>query len=51
MDRGIPIKVAFQVMREPEPQTCYLGGTPKGRMKELEKKWLEWPELKVRDSV
>jgi hypothetical protein len=38
-------------MREPERQTFYLVGTPKGRITQHEKKWLELPWQKVRDSV
>ncbi len=38
-------------MREPERQTFYLVGTPKGRINQHEKKWLDLPWQKVRDSV
>jgi hypothetical protein len=38
-------------MREPERQTFYLVGTPKSRIGEHEKKWLDLPWQKVRDSV
>jgi hypothetical protein len=38
-------------MREPERQTFYLVGTPKGRINQHEKKWLDLPWHKVRDSV
>ena len=38
-------------MREPERQTFYLVGTPKGKINQHEKKWLELPWKKVRDSV
>jgi len=51
MDRGIPTEATLKMMREPERQTCYLVGTPKGRMKQHEKKWLDLPWQKVRDSV
>jgi transposase len=51
MDRGIPSEAVLQEMREPERQTFYLVGTPKGRMHQHEKKWLELPWQKVRDSV
>ncbi len=51
MDRGIPTEATLKMMREPEKQTCYLVGTPKGRMKQHEKKWLDLPWQKVRDSV
>jgi transposase len=51
MDRGIPTEAVLKEMREPERQTFYLVGTPKGRITQHEKKWLELPWQKVRDSV
>src|SRR5688572_6473834 len=51
MDRGIPTEAMLQEMREPERQTFYLVGTPKGRITQHEKKWLALPWQKVRDSV
>ena len=51
MDRGIPSEAILKEMREPERQTFYLVGTPKGRIKQHEKKWLDLPWQKVRDSV
>jgi transposase len=51
MDRGIPSEAILQEMRAPERQTFYLVGTPKGRIKQHEKKWLELPWQKVRDWV
>jgi transposase len=51
MDRGIPSEAILKEMREPERQTFYLVGTPKGKIKQHEKKWLELPWQKVRDSV
>src|ERR1700720_1814872 len=51
MDRGIPSEGIFQEMRAPERQTFYLVGTPKGRINQHEKKWLDLPWQKVRDSV
>jgi hypothetical protein len=50
MDRGIPSEAILAEMREPERQTFYLVGTPKGRIHQHEKKWLELPWQKVRDS-
>src|SRR5438270_1697459 len=38
-------------MRAPERQTFYLVGTPKARINQHEKKWLDLPWQKVRDSV
>ena len=51
MDRGIPSEAILKEMREPERQTFYLVGTPKGRIHQHEKKWLELRWQKVRDSV
>ena len=51
MDRGIPSEAVLQEMRAPERQTFYLVGTPKGRINKHEKKWLDLPWQKVRDSV
>ena len=51
MDRGIPSEAILQEMRQPERQTFYLVGTPKGRINQHEKKWLDLPWQKVRDSV
>ena len=51
MDRGIPTEAMLKEMREPERQTFYLVGTPKGRINQHEKKWLDLPWQKVRDSV
>ena len=51
MDRGIPSEAILKEMRAPERQMFYLVGTPKGRINQHEKKWLELPWQKVRDSV
>src|SRR5437867_5606829 len=51
MDRGIPSEAILKEMREPERQTFYLVGTPKGKINQHEKKWLDLPWQKVRDSV
>ena len=51
MDRGISSEAILKEMREPERQTSYLVGTPKGRINQHEKKWLDLPWQKVRDSV
>jgi transposase len=51
MDRGIPSEAILAEMREPERQTFYLVGTPRGRINQHEKKWLDLPWHKVRDSV
>jgi transposase len=51
MDRGIPTEALLAEMREPERQTFYLVGTPKGRVNQQEKKWLDLPWQQVRESV
>lgn len=51
MDRGIPTDEILAEMREPSRQLSYLVGTPKGKIREYEKKWLDLPWQKVRDSV
>jgi transposase len=51
MDRGIPSEAILAEMREPERQTFYLVGTPKGKINQHERKWLHLPWHKVRDSV
>jgi transposase len=51
MDRGIPTEAILQEMRQSEPQTFYLVGTPKGRINQHEKKWLDLPWQKVREAV
>jgi transposase len=51
MDRGIPTEEILQEMRNPARQTYYLVGTPKGKIREYEKKWLDLPWQQVRESV
>src|SRR5271165_5825236 len=51
MDRGVPSEAILQEMRQPERLTFYLVGTPKSKINQHEKKWLELPWQKVRDSV
>ena len=51
MDRGIPSEELLQEMRAPEREMFYLAGTPRGKIKQYEKKWIELPWRKVRDSV
>ena len=51
MDRGIPSEAVLKEMREPEQQTFYLVGTPRGKISQHEKHWLDLPWQKVRDSV
>ena len=51
MDRGIPSEAILKDMRTAEGQTFYLVGTPKGKINQHEKKWLDLPWQKVRESV
>lgn len=51
MDRGIPTEEVLAEMRDPEGAVCYLVGTPRGKIQQYEKKWLELPWQKVRESV
>ena len=51
MDRGIPTEAMLREMREPGREMFYLVGTPKGRINKHEKKWLDLPWQKVRESV
>jgi transposase len=51
MDRGVPTEAILKDMRDPQRQTFYLVGTPKSRINQHEKKWLDLPWQKVRDSV
>ena len=51
MDRGVPSEAILKDMREPERQTFYLVGTPKSKINQHEKKWLDLPWQKVRDAV
>jgi DDE family transposase len=51
MDRGIPTEEVLEEMREPEREVFYLVGTPRGKMQQYEKQWLELPWWKVRESV
>ena len=51
MDRGIPTEAVLAEMRAEDSNVSYLVGTPKGRIKQHEKRWLELPWTKVRDSV
>ncbi len=51
MDRGIPTDAILAEMRDPERQMFYLVGTSKSGINQYEKKWLDLPWQKVRDSV
>jgi hypothetical protein len=51
MDRGIPTETVLEEMRKAEPPVYYLVGTPRARMRKMERDWLDLPWRKVRDSV
>ena len=51
MDRGIPTEALLAEMRDASRQVFYLVGTPKGRVNQHEKKWLDLPWQQVRASV
>lgn len=51
MDRGIPTEAILAEMRDPSRTVSYLVGTPKSKIQQHEKKWLDLPWRKVRDSV
>ena len=51
MDRGIPSEEILREMRDPAREIFYLVGTPKGKIQQCERKWLDLPWQKVRESV
>jgi transposase len=51
MDRGIPIEATLAHMRGAEQKISYLVGTPRSKIRQYEKKWLDLPWKKVRDAV
>jgi len=51
MDRGIPTEEVLKEMRAPERGIGYWVGTPRGKIRQYEKKWLELPWRKVREAV
>jgi transposase len=51
MDRGIPSEEILREMRDSAREIFYLVGTPKGKIQQYEKKWLDLPWQKVRESV
>lgn len=51
MDRGIPTEAILAEMRDPARQVSYLVGTPKSKITQYERQWLDLPWQKVRDSV
>src|SRR5881296_2664637 len=51
MDRGIPTKATLEEMRRSDPPVLYLVGTPKGRLKQLEKQFSQLSWEQVREGV
>ncbi len=51
MDRGIPTEAQLAEMRSAEREVFYLVGTPRSKIQQHEKKWLELPWQKVREEV
>lgn len=51
MDRGIPTEASLAKMRQSESPVRYLVGTPKGRLSQLEKRFLGMSWEQVRDAV
>src|SRR5216683_545600 len=51
MERGIPTEAVLTEMRNARQETFYLVGTSRAKVKQYEKKWLELPWQKVRESV
>jgi hypothetical protein len=51
MDRGIPTEEVLEEMRTSGREIFYLVGTPRGKIQQYEKRWLELPWQKVRESV
>jgi Transposase DDE domain len=51
MDRGIPTEATLAHMRSTEQKIFYLVGTSRSKIRQYEKKWLDLPWQKVRESV
>ena len=51
MDRGIPTEEVLEEMRGSKREVFYLVGTPRGKIQQYAKRWLELPWQKVRESV
>ena len=51
MDRGIPTEEVLAEMRTGGREVFYLVGTPRGKIQQYAKRWLELPWQKVRESV
>ena len=51
MDRGIPTEEVLEEMRSSDREIFYLVGTPRSKVRQYEKKWLDLSWQKVRESV
>ncbi len=51
MDRGIPTEEVLEEIRGSQREVFYLVGTPRGKIQQYAKRWLELPWQKVRESV
>jgi Transposase DDE domain len=51
MDRGIPTEAVLEEMRNADREIFYLVGTPRSKVRQYEKKWLDLPWRKVREAV
>jgi len=51
MDRGIPTEAVLEEMRNSDREIFYLVGTPRSKIRQYEKKWLDRSWQKVRESV
>lgn len=51
MDRGIPTEALLEEMRTSDREIFYLVGTPRSKIRQHEKKWLDLPWQRVRESV
>jgi transposase len=51
IDRGVLTEEILQEMRDPTREIFYLVRTPKGKIQQYEKKWLDLPWQQVRGSV
>lgn len=51
MDRGIPTEEILAEMRDPKRQTFYLVGTPRSKISQHQRLWLDLSWQKVRESV
>jgi Transposase DDE domain len=51
MDRGIPTEAVLAEMRQSATPMCYLVGTPRGRLSQMERQFLDKPWTEVRETL